>query len=60
VSLGVEAGDPSVRLYRSAGFAAVAGAAEGTMAIDLEGASAPVDARGRAGSTRNPSSARPR
>jgi ribosomal protein S18 acetylase RimI-like enzyme len=35
VSLGVEAGNPSVRLYRSAGFAPVAGAAEGTMAVDL-------------------------
>jgi len=35
VSLSVEAGNPSVHLYRSVGFAAVPGAAEGTMAVDL-------------------------
>jgi GNAT superfamily N-acetyltransferase len=35
VSLSVEAGNPSVRLYRSAGFAPVPGAADGTMAVDL-------------------------
>jgi ribosomal protein S18 acetylase RimI-like enzyme len=35
VGLSVEAGNPSVRLYRSAGFAPVPGAAEGTMASYL-------------------------
>ena len=35
VGLSVEAGNPSVRLYRSAGFAPVPGAAAGTMAFDL-------------------------
>ena len=35
VSLSVEAGNPSVHLYRSAGFAPVPGAAGGTMAVDL-------------------------
>ena len=35
VSLSVEAGNPSVRLYRAAGFAPVPGAAAGTMAVAL-------------------------
>ena len=35
VSLSVEAGNPSVRLYRAAGFRPVPGAPEGTMAVDL-------------------------
>ncbi|WP_245743346.1 GNAT family N-acetyltransferase [Geodermatophilus poikilotrophus] len=35
VGLSVEAGNPSVRLYRSAGFSPVPGAADGTMAVDL-------------------------
>ncbi|WP_245700479.1 GNAT family N-acetyltransferase [Geodermatophilus siccatus] len=35
VGLSVEAGNPSVRLYRSAGFTPVPGAAEGTLAVDL-------------------------
>jgi GNAT superfamily N-acetyltransferase len=35
VSLSVEAGNPSVHLYRSVGFRPVPGAADGTMAVDL-------------------------
>ncbi len=35
VSLSVEAGNPSVHLYRSVGFSPVPGAADGTMAVDL-------------------------
>ena len=35
VGLSVEAGNPSVRLYRAAGFTPVPGAAAGTMAVDL-------------------------
>ena len=35
VSLSVETGNPSVHVYRAAGFRPVPGAAEGTMAADL-------------------------
>jgi ribosomal protein S18 acetylase RimI-like enzyme len=35
VGLSVEAGNPSVHLYRAAGFRPLPGAAEGTMAVDL-------------------------
>jgi GNAT superfamily N-acetyltransferase len=35
VSLSVEAGNPSVHLYRAFGFRPVPGAAEGTFAVDL-------------------------
>jgi GNAT superfamily N-acetyltransferase len=35
VSLSVEAGNPSVHLYRAVGFGPVPGAAEGTLVVDL-------------------------